>query len=92
VAQIRFTVRARRDLIDIWLELGEADPTAADELYNRLEACVEILRRFRESRQARDSARGSRLVKLVFAFYARSGIMRNVVNAQTGRLDRQHQR
>jgi len=91
VAKARFTVRGRRDLINIWLELGEADPAAADDLYHRLEARVEILRRFRESRQAGDSARGSRLVKLVFAFYARSGITKNVGN-QAGRLDRQHQR
>ena len=49
MAEIRFTVRARRDLIDIWLEVSETDPAVADDLYNRLEARVEILRRFLES-------------------------------------------
>jgi toxin ParE1/3/4 len=49
MAEIRFTVRARRDLIDIWLEVSETDPAVADDLYNRLEARVEILRRFPES-------------------------------------------
>jgi toxin ParE1/3/4 len=46
VPQLRYTRRARRDLIDIWLELNEVNPTAAAELYDRLEARVEILRRF----------------------------------------------
>jgi toxin ParE1/3/4 len=46
---VRYTVRARRDLIDIWLELSEVNLAAADELYNRLEARVEILRRFPQS-------------------------------------------
>jgi toxin ParE1/3/4 len=49
VPQVRYTVRARRDLIDIWLEISEVNPAAADDLYNRLEARVEILRRFPES-------------------------------------------
>ena len=47
--QIRYTARARRDLIDIWLETAEINPTAADDLYDRLEARVEILRRFPEA-------------------------------------------
>jgi toxin ParE1/3/4 len=49
VPQVRYTVRARRDLIDIWLEINDVNPTAADDLYNRLEARAEILRRFPES-------------------------------------------
>ena len=49
---IRYTARARRDLIDIWLEISAVNP-AADELYNRLEARVEILRRFPQSGRAR---------------------------------------
>jgi toxin ParE1/3/4 len=49
VPAIRYTARARRDLIDIWLEVSEVNPAAADELYNRLEARVEILRRFPQS-------------------------------------------
>ncbi len=31
MAEIRFTVRARRDLIDIWLEVSETDPAVADD-------------------------------------------------------------
>lgn len=50
---LRYTARARRDLIDIWLEVSEVNPAAADELYNRLEARVEILRRFPQSGPAR---------------------------------------
>jgi toxin ParE1/3/4 len=49
VPAIRHTARARRDLIDIWLEVSEVNSAAADELYNRLEARVEILRRFPQS-------------------------------------------
>jgi toxin ParE1/3/4 len=53
VPAIRYTARARRDLIDIWLEVSAVNPTAADELYHRLEARVEILRRFPQSGPAR---------------------------------------
>jgi toxin ParE1/3/4 len=49
VPQVRYSVRARRDLIDIWIEISEVNPAAADDLYNRLEARMEILRRFPES-------------------------------------------
>jgi toxin ParE1/3/4 len=63
VPAVRYTVRARRDLLDIWLEVYEADPTAADELYNRLEARIEILRRFPRSGPARpDIARDARVL------------------------------
>jgi toxin ParE1/3/4 len=53
VPAIRYTARARRDLIDIWLEISAVNPAAANELYNRLEARVEILRRFPQSGPAR---------------------------------------
>jgi len=53
VSAIHHTARARRDLIDIWLEVSKVNPTAADELYHRLEARVEILRRFPQSGRAR---------------------------------------
>jgi plasmid stabilization system protein ParE len=43
VPALRYTVRARRDLLDIWLEVSEVNPSAADDFYNRLEARVEIL-------------------------------------------------
>lgn len=47
--QVRYTAQARRDLLDIWLEGNEVNPRAAADLYTRLEARVEILRRFPES-------------------------------------------
>ncbi|MGO9062223.1 MAG: type II toxin-antitoxin system RelE/ParE family toxin [Candidatus Binataceae bacterium] len=47
--QVRHTARARRYLIDIWLEIASVDPAAAEKLYNRLEARVEILKRFAEA-------------------------------------------
>ena len=53
MSAIHHTARARRDLIDIWLEVSAVNPAAADELYNRLEARVEILRRFPQSGPAR---------------------------------------
>ncbi len=64
---IRYTARARRDLIDIWLEVSSVNP-AADELYNRLEARVEILRRFPQSGRARtDIAPDARaLIELLY--------------------------
>lgn len=50
---IHYTALARQDLIDLWLELSHVNPVAADEFYNRLEARVEILRRFPASGQLR---------------------------------------
>ncbi len=61
--RIRYTTCARRDLIDIWLELTSINPTAADELYSRLEARVEILKRFPEAgRPRRDIAAAARVL------------------------------
>ena len=51
--QVRHTTRARRDLIGIWLEINEVNPAAAAKLYDRLEARVEILRRFPAAGPAR---------------------------------------
>jgi toxin ParE1/3/4 len=49
VPRVLHTARARRDLIDIWLEVSSDDAAAADDLYNRLEARVEVLKRFSEA-------------------------------------------
>jgi toxin ParE1/3/4 len=49
VPRVFHTARARRDLIDIWLEVSSDDAAAADDLYNRLEARVEVLKRFSEA-------------------------------------------
>ena len=51
--RVRYTKRARRDLIRIWLELHSINPGAADNLYKRLEARVEILKRFPEAGRLR---------------------------------------
>ena len=50
---VRYTVRARRDLIDIWLGVSEINPVAADKLFKRIQARVEILRRFPQSGRLR---------------------------------------
>lgn len=55
--------RARADLLDIWLEIAEHNPAAADRLYDRLEARVEILSRFVEAGTARpDIAKEARVL------------------------------
>jgi toxin ParE1/3/4 len=53
VPALRYTVRARRDLLDIWYEVSEVNPSAADDLYRRLEARVEMLRQFPKAGRAR---------------------------------------
>jgi toxin ParE1/3/4 len=53
VPRVSHTARARRDLIDIWLEVAALNPAAARKLYNRLEARVEILKRFPEAGRLR---------------------------------------
>jgi toxin ParE1/3/4 len=68
VPSVRYTVRARRDLLDIWLEVADSNPPAADELYNRLEARIKLLKRFPRSGPLRpDIAIGARaLVELPY--------------------------
>ena len=58
---LHYTARTRRDLIDIWLEISAVNPAAADELYNRLEARVEILQRFPQAGPARLAPKMQRL-------------------------------
>jgi toxin ParE1/3/4 len=53
VPQIHHTVRARRDLLDIWFSIATDNPAAADRVYDRLEARVRILERFPEVGPAR---------------------------------------
>jgi toxin ParE1/3/4 len=63
VPQVRHTARARRDLIEIWLEVATLNPAAARKLYNRLEARVEILKRFPEAgRLSPDIAASARVL------------------------------
>lgn len=42
MANVRHTFRARRDLIDIWLDIAAVNPAAADGVYDRLEAHWDI--------------------------------------------------
>jgi toxin ParE1/3/4 len=46
VPQIRYTARARQDLLDIWVVIALDDPVAADRVYERLAERVHILERF----------------------------------------------
>lgn len=60
---VRHSRRARTDLLQIWLEIAEHNPTAADHLFDRLEARVEILSRFVEAGVARpDIAKEARML------------------------------
>jgi toxin ParE1/3/4 len=49
VPQIRHTARARRDLVEIWIDIASANPSAANRLFDRLEARVKILEVFQEA-------------------------------------------
>ncbi|MGH7037767.1 MAG: type II toxin-antitoxin system RelE/ParE family toxin [Stellaceae bacterium] len=53
MGEIRHTFRARRDLIDLWLLIHEANPAAADRHLQRIEARIEILKHFPEAGQRR---------------------------------------
>lgn len=49
MGEVRHTYRARRDLIELWLELRDVNPGAADRVYQRLGARLEILKQFPEA-------------------------------------------
>jgi toxin ParE1/3/4 len=68
VPPVRYTARARRDLIDLWLEIYEVNPAAADDLYNRLEARIEALRRYPESGRARPEIAASARALVAFPY------------------------
>jgi toxin ParE1/3/4 len=44
VSQVRFTRRARQDLLDIWLYIAPRNPVAADRVFDRIEASCQLLR------------------------------------------------
>ncbi len=46
---IRHTQRARADLLALWIEIAKHNPAAADRVYDRLEARVNILSEFPEA-------------------------------------------
>jgi len=63
VPQVRHTARARRDLLDIWLNIAVDNAAAADRVYDRLEARVLLLERFPELGPARPNiADGARVL------------------------------
>lgn len=49
MGEVRHTYRARRDLIELWLELRKVNPGAADGVYQRLGARLEVLKQFPEA-------------------------------------------
>ena len=51
--EIRYTARARRDLLEIWLHIAAENPAAAERVFDRIEARVSILERFPEAGPAR---------------------------------------
>jgi toxin ParE1/3/4 len=44
VPQLRHTAQARADLLGIWLHIAKDNPTAADQVFDRLEARTKLLR------------------------------------------------
>lgn len=61
--QVRYTARARRDLLDIWLVIARNNPAAADRVYDRLAGRVRLLEQFPEAGRVRpDIAQDARLL------------------------------
>ena len=59
---VRFTRRAREDLLDLWVYLYPKNPVAADRLYDRVEECCRALRDFPQLGPARpDIAAAARM-------------------------------
>jgi toxin ParE1/3/4 len=44
VTRLRFTRRAREDLLDIWLYIAPRRPLIADQVYDRIERSCQLLR------------------------------------------------
>jgi toxin ParE1/3/4 len=53
VARVRHTIRARRDLLEIWEYIAARNPAAADRVFERLETRIRILEKFPEAGPAR---------------------------------------
>ena len=53
MSQVRQSALARADLIQIWVDIALDNQAAADRVYDRLEARVNILERFPEAGMAR---------------------------------------
>ena len=59
VPRVRHTARARRDLLDIWIDIALDNPAAADRIYDRLEARVQILEHYPEVGPVRPDIAGN---------------------------------
>ena len=60
---LRQTAQARRDLLDIWLDIAPENIDAADRVYERLEARVLVLQQYPELGAARpDIAEPARML------------------------------
>jgi toxin ParE1/3/4 len=53
VSSVRYTRRAREDLLDIWVHIGSQNPAAADQVYDRIEENCQLLRNHRQLGPAR---------------------------------------
>jgi toxin ParE1/3/4 len=53
VGHVRLSARAKRDLLDIWLDIGANNESAANRVYDRLQARIRILEKFPEAGMAR---------------------------------------
>jgi toxin ParE1/3/4 len=63
MSQVRQSALARADLIQIWVDIALDNQAAADRVYDRLEARVNILERFPEAGMARpDIAKDARVL------------------------------
>ncbi len=63
MAEVRHTGLARRDLLDIWLGIARDNPGAADRVYDRLEARIQMLQRYPQIGPARpDIANDARML------------------------------
>jgi toxin ParE1/3/4 len=56
VSRVRFTRRAREDLLDIWLYIAPQNPVAADRVFDRIEASCRLLRDYPELGPARSES------------------------------------
>jgi toxin ParE1/3/4 len=63
VSKVRFTRRAREDLLDIWLYIAVQSPATADKVYDRIEEGCGRLRDFPQSGRVRpEIAKGARSI------------------------------
>jgi toxin ParE1/3/4 len=72
VSKVRFTRRAREDLLDIWLYIAPQNRAAADRVYDRIEESCRLLRDHPERGPARpEVAEGARAIAIErwLAFY-----------------------